>query len=238
VNTYARIPKENQLIHHSTYLQVPPEWLGKTFIDEAEHLKAVNPTAYAHEYLGEVTGTGGMVFENVVARTITDDEIVQFDQVGQGVDWGYFPDPFAWSKSHFDANRRVLYIFDEFKALKMSNREVYDHLVKHKGYTPDQMIIADSAEPKSIADFREYGANCRGAEKGPESVNYSMKWLQTLSEIVIDPVRCPNHLEEFLNYELEQDRDGEYISAYPDHDNHFIDAVRYRTNLFWRRRGV
>ena len=238
VNIYSQIPKENQLIHHSTYLDVPPEWLGKTFLDEAEHLKRVNPLAYEHEYMGAVTGTGGLVFENVVAREITDEEIAQFDQVGEGIDWGYFPDPFAWSKSHFDANRRILYIFDEFKALKMGNREVYDYLVEHKGYEPSQLIIADSAEPKSIADFRDYGASCRGAEKGPESVNYSMKWLQSLNEIVIDPERCPNHLEEFLNYELEQDKDGEYISAYPDMNNHFIDAVRYRTNLFWRRRGM
>lgn len=238
VNVYSQIPKENQLIHHSTYLEVPTEWLGKTFLQEAEHLKEVNPKAYAHEYMGEVTGTGGLVFENVTLREITDKEIEQFDQVGQGLDWGYFPDPLAWSKSHFDANRRILYIFDEYRAVKMGNRQVYDALVAEKGYNNSQLIIADSAEPKSIADFREYGALCRAAEKGPESVNYSMKWLQSLTEIVIDPVRCPYHAEEFLNYELLQDRDGEYISAYPDANNHFIDAVRYRTNMFWRRRGM
>lgn len=238
VNIYSQIPKENQLVHHSNYLSVPKEWLGKTFLDEAEHLKKVNPLAFEHEYMGTVTGTGGLVFENVVSRQITDKEIEEFDQIGQGIDWGYFPDPFAWSKSHFDANRRILYIFDEYKALKTGNREAYQYLVEKKNYKPDQLIIADSAEPKSIADFRDYGASCRAAEKGPESVNYSMKWLQSLKEIVIDPVRCPNHLEEFLNYELEQDKDGEYISAYPDKNNHFIDAVRYRTNFFWRRRGV
>ena len=86
VNIYSQIPKENQLIHHSTYLDVPPEWLGKTFLDEAEHLKRVNPLAYEHEYMGAVTGTGGLVFENVVAREITDEEIAQFDQVGEGID--------------------------------------------------------------------------------------------------------------------------------------------------------
>jgi phage terminase large subunit len=64
-----------------------------------------------------------------------------------------------------------------------------------------------------------------------------MKWLQSLVEIVIDPVRCPNHAEEFLNYELEQDKNGDFISQYPDKNNHFIDATRYRTNLIWRRRG-
>lgn len=238
VNIYSQIPKPNQLIHHSNYLNVPADWLGKTFIEEAEFLKQVNPRAYEHEYMGTVTGTGGLVFENVIARSILDEEIAQFDQIGQGVDWGYFPDPFAWSKSHFDAARRTLYIFDEYKALKTGNKDTYTYLVENKGYEPDQLIIADSAEPKSIADFRDYGASCRGAEKGPESVNYSMKWLQSLNAIVIDPERCPEHLQEFLNYELEQDKDGEYISSYPDKNNHFIDAVRYRTNLLWRRRGV
>lgn len=238
VNAYVQVPKENQLQHHSTYLEVPEVWLGRTFIEEAEHLKQVNPLAYAHEYMGEIVGTGGQVFENVTIRNITNEEIAQFDQVGQGLDWGFYPDPLAWSKSHFDANRRILYIFDEYRANKMSNKQVYDILVQEKGYEPSQLIIADSAEPKSIADFRDYGATCRGAEKGADSVMYSMKWLQSLTEIVIDPVRCPSHMDEFLAYEYEQDKDGEYISAYPDRDNHFIDAVRYRTNLIWRRRGM
>ena len=100
VNKYVQIPKANQLQHHSTYLDVPQEWLGQTFIDEAEHLKAVNPTAYDHEYLGIVTGTGGMVFENVKIRKITNEEISQFDHVLHGLDWGYFPDPFSFGKVH------------------------------------------------------------------------------------------------------------------------------------------
>jgi urate oxidase len=64
-----------------------------------------------------------------------------------------------------------------------------------------------------------------------------MKWLQSLAVIVVDPERCPNSTEELLGYELEQDKDGNFISAYPDRDNHFIDATRYSTNLIWRRRG-
>jgi hypothetical protein len=54
-NKYTLIPKENQLQHDSNYLSVPIEWLGKTFIDEAEHLKTVNPLAYEHEYMGAIT---------------------------------------------------------------------------------------------------------------------------------------------------------------------------------------
>ena len=51
------------------------------------------------------------------------------------------------------------------------------------------IITADSAEPKSIGDYRAYGLMCRAAEKGPGSIDYSYKWLQSLAAIVIDPVR-------------------------------------------------
>lgn len=247
-NKYAQIPKPSQYQHKSDYTTVPPEWLGRTFLEEAEFLQTINPGAYAHEYLGEVNGAGGMVFENVIIRKITDEEIFGkedgrghkiggFDRIGQGMDFGWYPDPLAWGKSHFDANRRKLYIFDEYKANKKANREVYNDLVKLKGYLPDQLIIADSASPKDIADFREYGASVRGAEKGPESVTYSYKWLQGLTEIVIDPERAPEHAQEFLNCEYEMDKDGNYISAYPDYNNHFIDEIRYAHNLTWKRRG-
>ena len=234
-NKYVQIPKASQLRHHSTYLDAPAEWLGQTFLDEAEHLREVNPTAYQHEYLGEATGTGGLVFDNLDLRRIEDAEIAQFDRVLHGLDFGWFPDPAAYNRCHYDAARLTLYIYDEWRANKVSNRGIYDALAA-KGID-GALLIADSAEPKSIADIRSYGANIRPAEKGPESVNYSMKWLQSLKAIVIDPVRCPATAQEFQDYELEQDKDGEFISAYPDRDNHHIDAVRYATNLIWRKRG-
>jgi phage terminase large subunit len=99
------------------------------------------------------------------------------------------------------------------------------------------MIIADSAEPKSIGDFRGYGSMMRGAEKGPDSVSYSMKWLSALARIVIDPKKCPKCAEEFSVYEYEQDKDGNYISGYPDENNHTIDATRYALNNVWKKRG-
>lgn len=236
VNKYVQIPKENQYIHTSDYLSVPKDWLGQPFIDEAEHLQEVNPDAYEHEYLGVANGSGGQVFENVKIRAITDEEISQFERVLNGNDWGYYPDPFAYVKCHYDAARLKLYIFGEVKCQKKSNKKAYEAIVKY-GYRPQDLLIADSAEPKSVADFKEYGANIRGAEKGPDSVTYSIKWLQGLVEIIIDPVRCPESTQEFLDYELEQDKDENYISEYPDKNNHFIDATRYATNLIWRVRG-
>lgn len=262
VNKYAQIPKTNQYQHHSTYLDVPPDWLGQTFIDEAEHLKAVNPKAYEHEYLGIANGTGGLIFENIQIRKITDEEIAQFDRIYFGLDWGYALDPLHWVKLHYDAAREIIYIYDEFRAHKMDNRELYETLVVKKGMTSEDWIIADSAEPKSIGDFLKYatepiqivdeegnpvlgndkpveifGPSCRGAEKGPDSVRYSMRWLQNRTQIVIDQECVPFATQEFLDYEYETTKDGEFISQYPDKNNHAIDAVRYALNLVWRRRG-
>jgi PBSX family phage terminase large subunit len=264
-NKYIKIPKETQYRHTSSYMDVPIEWLGKPWLDEADHLKNVNLKAYEHEYLGIANGTGGMVFENVQVRKITDEEIAKFDRIHQGTDWGYFPDPFQWGKMHYDAARRILYIFDELRMYKAGNLETYGALVREKGLRADELIIADSAEPKSISDYRQFSTNgipdldqngnpkldargkpvllfgpsCRGAEKGPESVKYSMKWLASLAAIVIDNERAPYHAEEFLNYELEPDpsEEGGFISEYPDKNNHCIDEVRYAMNLEWRRRG-
>jgi phage terminase large subunit len=215
---------------------VPLEWLGQAFIDEANFLKEVNPDAYEHEYLGIASAVGGLVFENVEIRKITDEEISQFDRVLNGLDWGYYPDPAQYNKVHYDAARMTLYIFGEYRGWKHSNRELYDKIIE-VGYDQNQLLIPDSAEPKSIADFRSYGASVRGAEKGPESVRYSMKWLQSLRKIVIDNVRCPYTADEFLNYELDQNKDGDYISEYPDKDNHAIDSCRYACNRIWKRRG-
>lgn len=236
VNAEALKPREDRLVHSSTYLDVSPDWLGDAFIAEAEAVKATNERAYRNEYLGEVTGTGGNVFENLELREITDDEINSFGMFHQGIDWGYFPDPFQWARMAFDSARRVLYIIDEYRTVKTGNAAAYEAIKER--LRPDETLIADSAEKKSVADFREYGAWwIRGAVKGPGSVDYSMKWLAALAKIVIDPRRCPDSAREFQQYEYERNAQGEYVSGFPDHDNHAIDAVRYALSLIWRRKG-
>lgn len=236
VNKEKRVSKKNRLVHLSDYRSAPKEWLGQTFIDEAEYTKETNPKVYENEYLGLETGDGTNVFENLEIREITDEEILHFDRLYKGIDWGWYPDPFAYNDMYFDAARRTLYIFDEFHANKMSNKATWEALQK-KRVTNEDLITADSAENKSIGDYREYGSNIRGAKKGPGSVEYSMKWLSTLNKIVIDPVRCPHTREEFEEYELERDKDGNAITGYPDENNHHIDAVRYALERVWSRRG-
>ena len=235
-NRYVLEKKPGQMVHHSTYLTAPPEWLGPRFIADAEHLKTTNPTGYRHEYLGEVVGSGTQVFENLQLRAITDAEIGQFDRVTNGVDWGWYPDPWAWNRMHYDAARRTLYLFDELTRNRTSNA---DTAALVKGRIPvGELLIADSAEEKSVSDYRSYGLNCRASEKGPGSVAYSMKWLQSLAAIVIDPGRCPDTAQEFSEYEYERDgKTSEVLQGYPDAANHHIDAVRYGTNKIWKRRG-
>ena len=237
VNIEKIIPKDSRIVHTSDYRTVPKKWLGQAFIDEADFLKDVNEKLYENEYLGLMTGVGGNVFENVELREITNKEISTFDYIYQGLDFGYFPDPLAWVKCCYNPNQRVLYIFDEFVVNKMSNADVWEHLKEEKGVSEDDLIIADSSEPKSIGDFKAYGSLMKGAEKGAGSVEYSMKWLSSLAKIVIDQRRCPTTAQEFSTYEYEQDKDGNYISGYVDADNHCIDATRYALNQIWKKKG-
>ena len=237
INVEKIIPKETRLVHLSDYRKVPLKWLGSAFVDEAEFLKSVNERLYENEYLGLMTGTGGTVFENIELREITDKEIDTYDFIYQGMDFGWFPDPLAWVKCCYNPSQRTLYIFDEFVVNKMRNQDVWNALKEEKGVTEDDIITADSAEPKSIGDFRSYGSAMRGAEKGAGSVEYSMKWLSALAKIVIDPKRCPVSAQEFSTYEYQQDKDGNYISGYIDADNHCIDATRYALNRVWKKKG-
>jgi len=236
-NQYVLKPRDDSLRHKSCYLDVPEEWLGEQFLNDAEYLKDTNPRAYEHEYLGNPVGTGGEVFENLDIRVITNNEIARFDNIYMGIDWGWYPDPYHWFKVHYDPARLTLYVFDELRANKKSNRETWEILQTEKGVTGADLITADSAEPKSVGDYREYGSNCRGAEKGPDSVRYGIKWLQSLKSIVIDPVRCPATAEEFQKYEYDRTSDGEIISGYPDENNHSIDCIRYALERVWKRRG-
>lgn len=215
----------DRLFHHSDYRAVPYDWLGPQFFEDAEKLKARNEMAYRHEYLGEVTGTGGSVFENVRDQLFTDEEVQHFDHRRYGLDFGFALDPLAFICMHYDAKRETLYIFDEIYQTHLTNPQAASR-IKRKVET-GAIIRADSAEPKSIREMRDEGLAVYGAKKYPDSIDYGIKWLQSLAAIVIDKKRCPHTYKEFVSYEYERTKDGEYISAYPDKNNHSIDAVRY-----------
>ena len=223
----------NVFVFHSTYKDNP--YISQAFIEEAENTRQRNKSKYDWEYEGKAIGSGVVPFTNLVFREIPDDEFNTFDNIHQGIDWGYGPDPYSFVRMHYDSRRRKLFFMDEHYGSKISNREAAEWILKKKYH--DVMTIADSAEPKSISEMKGYGVRIKGAKKGPGSVEFGEKWLDDLEEIVIDPKRTPNVAREFENVDYEVDRDGNQRARLEDKDNHTIDATRYGTESL-RRRGV
>lgn len=227
--------RKDTLVHLSDYLSVPIDWLGREFIADAEQLKKDNEKAYRHEYLGEVIGTGAEVFNNLNIREITDEEISHFDKIYHAIDFGFASDPFAYGDVYYDAARRRIFLFNEIYQVNLKNREAVEMIRK---LNPDNgVIIADSAEPRTIAEFRDLGLNVVGAKKGPGSREHGFKWLQDLREIIIDPQRAPNTAREFSGYELARDSNGNFKAGYPDGNDHTIDKTRYALEKLMKRGG-
>ena len=206
--------KPGRFVHRSTYLELPRAWLGERFFADAEHLQRVNPSLYEHEYLGIPVGDGDRVFPNLRLESFA----VQLRHRSSGVDWGWWPDPWAFNQVAYDPQSRNLYILAEGHRHRCANRDTAALLMEQVGC--NELVIADSAEPKSIAEYRALGLSCRGARKGPGSRRYGYKWLQSLNAIYIDPAVCPHTAREFAGCVYEN-------GAYPGHDDHHIDAVRY-----------
>lgn len=213
--------KPGRFLHRSTYLELPENWLGRRFLEDAAHLKQVNRVLYDHEYLGLPVGEGERVFPNLRLQAF---DPTGFRNIVGGVDWGWWPDPWAYNRVAYDGQTKTLYILDEAHAHRCPNRETAQKVLDRSG---GELVMADSAEPKSIAEYRSFGINCRGARKGNGSLRYGYKWLQSLTAIVVDPVKCPETAREF--------RACRYVSgAFPKGDDHHIDAVRYASSIYWR----
>jgi len=217
----------NTYVHHSTYLGNPH--LSKKFIEEAENVKRNKPLKYRWEYLGEAIGSGVVPFDNLKIEKgcITDEMVASFDNIRQAVDFGYATDPLAFVRWHYDKKNNGIYAIDELYGQKISNRELAKW-VREKGYESID-IVADSAEPKSIAELKnEHGIKrMKPAKKGPDSVEYGEEWLDDLAFICIDPARTPNIAKEFENIDYQTDKDGNPKPRLEDKDNHTIDATRY-----------
>lgn len=224
VNAEALKVVPGRMVHSSCYLDVPPEWLGREFIAEADKLKATNERAYRHMYLGEITGTGGNVFGNLTLRKIQPEEIERMERFYCGLDFGFATDPDAFTRWAYDKKSRTLYALDEYYSPGNSIDRIASECVKRAGR---DVVRCDSADPRMIAELRRRSVNAVGVKKGPGSVEHGMRWLQDLGGIVIDAARTPNIAREFTRYEYQQDRHGNFIAEYPDRDNHSIDSARY-----------
>lgn len=215
----------NTFVHHSTYLDNP--FIAKEFIKEAEETKKKNEIKYRWEYMGEAIGSGVAPFNNLQFRKITDEEAANFDNIRNGLDFGYATDPLAFVRWHYDKKHNGIYAIDEYYGQKISNRQAANW-IKSRGYQSDR-IAADSAEPKSIAELNgDFNIpNVYGVKKGPDSVEFGERWLDDLDFICIDPKRTPNIAREFESIDYQVDRDGNPKPRLEDKDNHAIDATRY-----------
>jgi phage terminase large subunit len=211
------------------------EWLGRPFIEEAEHLRQTNPVAYEHEYGGVAVGLGTEIFPFLEIRTITDEEIAQQERIYQGQDWGWSPDPKAFIRLSYNHNTEAVMLIDEDGGTCIRTKDMAKRILD-KGYG-DYEVRCGVDEPEHINDFKDAGLPARAAIVTPGSVRRTHEWLQC-RKIIIDPERTPRAYREFTEYAHEVDeRTGEVIDGYPDHDNHWIDAVRYATSPLSMKRG-
>lgn len=238
-NVYINRPDNRSITLQTNYLQVPAEWLGQDFIDEAEKLKGINPRAYEHEYMGLPVGSGSEVFETLEVRRITDQEYEQQDTVYSGLDFGFSNDPACFLRVGYNPKTETIVIMDEIYKTHLSNRELAE-IIKTKGFSVygkreidyemiqlRSLIIADSEDPKSIADLRDHGLKVIPCTKYAGCVQYRIRWLQH-RKIIVDPARTPNAARELQNYSYDVDkRTGEVLSSLPDKNNHSIDALAY-----------
>lgn len=228
VNKEALREVKGRLKHSSDYRGLPRHWLGEAFITEAEQLRDSNERAYRHMYLGEVTGTGGNVFVNLKMRPISAEEFDAQDGYYNGLDFGFAVDPDAFIRWAYDKKRRRLFAVSEYYGARTPTDRLADEIKRRAGR---EVVRCDSADPRMINELRQRGINAVGVKKGAGSVEHGMRWLQNIGEIVIDPARTPNTAKEFSAYEYAQNHNGEFLSEYPDKDNHLIDATRYALEI-------
>lgn len=215
-----------------------PEWLGGPFVEEAEYLREVDGQAWRSEYLGEATGTGGSVFNNIVRARLSDAACRGFSRTRCGVDWGWFPDPWRFVRCGWEPGERRLTIFGELSANRKTPSETAALVVGALTYADepgedshlhDELIWRDDTPDgkQSMAVWRrEAGLRVRPARKS-NMRRLSYEWLAGLREICIDPERAPLAYEEFRLKEYDRDRDGTWLDDIPDGNDHSIDAVRY-----------
>lgn len=219
----SKLISPNVYVHHSTYLD-NPHISDETLFDINE-IKEKQPHKYKWMYLGEMIGGGIVPFQNLVFRKITDEEIKTFDNIKQGIDWGYSIHEFAFVRLHYDKTRKRIFFINEIFGLQLSMNFIINQILMNKW--DSNLITADSAEPRSISSVRSAGIIITGARKGPGSIEFGEKWLNDLEEIIIDPQRTPGIAKEYEEIDYQIDANGQIKDKLNDKGNNTIDATRY-----------
>lgn len=193
------------------------EALAPEIVREIEQRKANNNwyRIYGLGQLGEVEGriyTGWQVIDDIPheARLIR-----------RGLDFGYSVDP-SVIVDVYEYNGG--YIVDERLYQKgQSNKQLADFILNLP--EPNTLVIADSAEPKSIDEIKLHGVNILPAEKGKDSVNYGIQMIQDKQMSITK--NSINGIKEYRSYLWKTDKDGRNVGVPEPGLDHFLDAMRY-----------
>lgn len=187
-------------------------------------MKRQNPRRYAIEGRAEWGVAEGLIYENVTVERFDPDHLRRQKGIKAafGLDFGY-TDPTAFVCMLLDMENEKIYVFDEIYEKGLTNSQLY-HKIVNAGYG-GQRIVADSAEPKAIAELNSMGLKVVPARKGRDSVNHGIQLLQNF-EWIVHP-RCSNFEREISNYRWAVDKQGKPTDK-PEHDySHCLDASRY-----------
>lgn len=220
-------------VHCSNYTQNPK--LPKQFVKEALKAKEENEARYRWVYLGEPIGSDVTPFPKlIVEKELSQELIDSFDNIRQGLDWGYGGDAFSMCRTHYDKRNRTIYVFGEIYGCGLSNANTSSRILKNKWN--DYPITCDSAEPKSIDDYIERGIKAYKTKKGPGSVETGFRWLGDCT-IIVCRKRCPNAARELQMADFKVDKDGNLTSKIEGQD-HFLDSLRYAYETEYNHNGM
>lgn len=207
------------------------EFLGEDDLRVFEKMKETNPRRYHIEGLGNWGIAEGLIFTNWKVEEFNINDIMSLENKNGsplyrklfGLDWGYTaPTTFIFCLGSSDEKK--IYVVDEYYKIGVTNM-LLAQAIKDKGYEKE-LFRCDSAEPKSMAELKQFGIRrLKAAKKGPDSVRAGILKLQDF-EIIVHP-RCQNTIIELNNYVWDKNADGKIINEPIDDYNHLMDALRY-----------
>lgn len=213
---------DNTLILHSTYTD--NRFLDETVKDVLEDLSHRNPAYYKIYALGGFATLDKLVFPEYEKSLINHDKVNHLPSYF-GLDFGFVNDPSAFIHIKVDESNKRIYFIEEYVRKGLLNDQIANAIID-LGYKKE-VITADSAEQKSIAELRRLDIDrIKPAKKGPDSVIQGIQFLSQFKLIVDE--RCVKLIEELENYTWKKDKaTNEYTNVPVDSYNHILDAARY-----------
>lgn len=222
-NRWFEMDDDNTFILRTTYKD-NLRFLPEQYVENLEKMIKTNPTYYKIYALGEFCSLDKLVYNNWKKEDLSN---MNFNNLTMlvGLDFGFVNDMTALIISFIDHENNRIYVRDEWHDTGKTNDEIAN-VIKSKGLAKS-VIIADSAEPKSIQELKKQGiTRVKESVKGADSIIHGIQKLQQY-EIIVD-YSCTETITELENYSWQKDKNtNEYINKPIDSFNHMLDALRY-----------